>query len=267
MAASLQLERGVEPGRGPGRPAGRAARRRRGAGRRERGPAGPAGGASPTSRRRWATSRRRWATSRRSSPTGSPTWPRSSRTSPTFGPKPIRSRDIAKVRQELAPSTVTQIDGIRAVTLTATPDTDNLGALTQTVQPRLAALDLPAGVEVELGGASDDQAEAFRELGLAMLLAIVLVFLIMVADLPQPGPAADPAHLHPVRRHRRGGRPAAHRHRARRTGDGRPADADRHRGDQRHRADRPDQQEAGHRRGSGARRSPTAPGCGCGRSS
>ncbi len=95
--------------------------------------------------------------------------------------KPIQVRDIAKVRQELAPSTVTQIDGIRAVTLTATPETDNLGALTETVQQRLAALELPAGVDVELGGASDDQAEAFRELGLAMLLAIVLVFLIMVA--------------------------------------------------------------------------------------
>ena len=97
--------------------------------------------------------------------------------------------DIADVRQELAPSTVTQIDGIRAVTLTATPDTDNLGALTQTVQTRLAELDLPAGIEVELGGASEDQAEAFRELGLAMLLAIVLVFLIMVAtfrSLVQP---------------------------------------------------------------------------------
>ena len=102
---------------------------------------------------------------------------------------PITVADIAEVRQELAPSTVTQIDGIRAVTVTATPDTDNLGALTQTVQTQLTALDLPAGIEVELGGASEDQAEAFRELGLAMLLAIVLVYLIMVAtfrSLVQP---------------------------------------------------------------------------------
>ncbi len=102
---------------------------------------------------------------------------------------PITVGDIAEVRQELAPSTVTQIDGIRAVTLTATPDTDNLGALTQTVQTQLVGLDLPAGIEVELGGASEDQADAFRELGLAMLFAIILVFLIMVAtfrSLVQP---------------------------------------------------------------------------------
>jgi HAE1 family hydrophobic/amphiphilic exporter-1 len=94
--------------------------------------------------------------------------------------KPIRVRDIAEVRQELAPSAVTQIDGVRAVTLSATPDADDLGALTQTVQTNLDGLELPASVDVALGGASDDQAEAFRELGLAMLLAIVLVFLIMV---------------------------------------------------------------------------------------
>ena len=50
--------------------------------------------------------------------------------------KPIQVRDIAEVQQELAPSAVTQIDGIRAVTITATPDSDNLGALTQTVQQR-----------------------------------------------------------------------------------------------------------------------------------
>ena len=45
--------------------------------------------------------------------------------------------DIAKVSTEQTPSAVTQIDGIRAVTLTATPDVEDLGALTQTVQSRL----------------------------------------------------------------------------------------------------------------------------------
>ena len=85
------------------------------------------------------------------------------------------------MNQELAPSAVTQIDGTRAVTITATPESDNLGALTQTVQQKLDALDLPAGVDIETGGASEDQADAFRQLGLAMLLAIVIVFMIMVA--------------------------------------------------------------------------------------
>ncbi len=102
----------------------------------------------------------------------------------------IRVSDIAEVKQELAPSAVTQIDGTRAVTLTATPTGEDLGALTATVQGEIDSLTgVPASVSIELGGASDDQAEAFRQLGLAMLLAIVIVFLIMVAtfrSLVQP---------------------------------------------------------------------------------
>ena len=54
--------------------------------------------------------------------------------------KPIRVSDIAEVRQELAPSTVTQIDGIQAVTLSATPDADDLGTVTTAVRPRLQAI-------------------------------------------------------------------------------------------------------------------------------
>ena len=67
--------------------------------------------------------------------------------------------------------------------------------------------------------------------------------------VPQPDPAADPAGVDPVRGHRRDRRAADHRHPARGAGHGRPADADRHRGDQRHRADRPDQPVPGQGRG------------------
>ncbi len=104
--------------------------------------------------------------------------------------RPIRVSDIATVKAVPAPSTVTEIDGTRAVTLTGTPQTDDLGTLTTQVQQRIDGLtDVPPGVTITVGGASDDQAEAFRQLGLAMLAAIAIVFLIMVAtfrSLVQP---------------------------------------------------------------------------------
>lgn len=103
---------------------------------------------------------------------------------------PIRVRDVAEVSSQSAPTTVTQIDGTPSVTLTATPDTSDLGALTTTIQQRLDAItDLPAGLSAEIGGASQDQQDAFNQLGLAMLLAILLVFIIMVGtfrSLVQP---------------------------------------------------------------------------------
>ncbi len=93
----------------------------------------------------------------------------------------IRVKNVAEVVQVPAPTTVTQIEGDPSVTVSGTPDTSDLGALSATVQTTIAGLDdLPAGVTAELGGAATDQQEAFTQLGLAMLVAIALVFLIMV---------------------------------------------------------------------------------------
>jgi HAE1 family hydrophobic/amphiphilic exporter-1 len=95
---------------------------------------------------------------------------------------PIRVKDVAEIKQVLAPTTVTQIDGTPSVTVTATPEAGDLGALTQTIQQRLDAPEnQTAGVTATLGGSAEDQQEAFAQLGLAMLAAIVLVFIIMVA--------------------------------------------------------------------------------------
>jgi multidrug efflux pump subunit AcrB len=95
--------------------------------------------------------------------------------------KPVKVKDVAKVQQVLAPTTVTQIEGTPSVTITATPEASDLGALTATIQGRLDAItDLPPGVTATLGGAAQDQRDAFNQLGLAMLVAIALVFMIMV---------------------------------------------------------------------------------------
>jgi hypothetical protein len=53
--------------------------------------------------------------------------------------------------------------------------------LVQSAAALLAALALPAGAAVALGGVTEDQNEAFQQLGLAMLAAIAIVFIIMVA--------------------------------------------------------------------------------------
>ena len=104
--------------------------------------------------------------------------------------KPVQVKDVAKVQEVLAPTTVTQIEGTPSVTITATPEGKDLGALTATIQSRLDAMtDLPPGVTATLGGAAQDQQDAFNQLGLAMLVAIALVFMIMVGtfrSLVQP---------------------------------------------------------------------------------
>ncbi|MDR1430559.1 MAG: efflux RND transporter permease subunit [Propionibacteriaceae bacterium] len=45
----------------------------------------------------------------------------------------------------------------------------------------MAALDLPSGVTVRIGGASAAQSESFGEMGIAMVIAVAAVYLVMVA--------------------------------------------------------------------------------------
>ncbi|MFJ3405759.1 efflux RND transporter permease subunit [Promicromonospora sp. NPDC090134] len=97
--------------------------------------------------------------------------------------------DVAQVKIASSPTSITRIDGERSATVSVTPAGDDLGAVTDEVDAEIAAIDLPAGATVAVGGAAADQAEAFSDLGLALLAAIALVFVVMVAtfrSLAQP---------------------------------------------------------------------------------
>ncbi|MFC9352337.1 efflux RND transporter permease subunit [Arthrobacter sp. NPDC057013] len=96
---------------------------------------------------------------------------------------------IAAVEQVDVPVSITSSNGQRTAQVSITPSGSNLGALSAEVQQRLKGVKLPAGVTAEIGGATTQQAESFRQLGLALLAAIAIVYVIMVAtfkSLVQP---------------------------------------------------------------------------------
>ncbi|MGP4002063.1 efflux RND transporter permease subunit [Streptomyces sp. 8N706] len=96
---------------------------------------------------------------------------------------------VAEVKTVPGPVQKTRIDGARAATITAKPTGDNTGAVGAQLQSKIDKLDLPEGATAEIGGVSQDQQEAFSSLGLAMLAAIAIVFMLLVAtfrSLVQP---------------------------------------------------------------------------------
>ncbi|MFI1729446.1 efflux RND transporter permease subunit [Streptomyces acidicola] len=93
----------------------------------------------------------------------------------------VKLGDIADVKLVDGPVSMTRIDGQRAATITAKPTGDNTGAVSTELTSKLNALKLPAGATAEIGGVSQDQDEAFANLGLAMLAAIAIVFMLLVA--------------------------------------------------------------------------------------
>ncbi len=101
----------------------------------------------------------------------------------------VKLGDIATVRLVDGPVSMTRIDGQRAATITAKPTGDNTGAVSTELQSKINALKLPDGATASIGGVSEDQDEAFANLGLAMLAAIAIVFLLLVGtfrSLVQP---------------------------------------------------------------------------------
>ncbi|MFD9746617.1 efflux RND transporter permease subunit [[Kitasatospora] papulosa] len=102
---------------------------------------------------------------------------------------PVRLGDIATVELVPGPVSMTRIDGQRAATITAKPTGDNTGAVSTSLQTKIDALDLPDGATATIGGVSEDQNDAFMKLGLAMLAAVAIVFILLVAtfrSLVQP---------------------------------------------------------------------------------
>ncbi|MEV0114834.1 efflux RND transporter permease subunit [Streptomyces sp. NPDC050844] len=101
----------------------------------------------------------------------------------------VRLGDIASVKLVDGPVSMTRIDGARAATITAKPTGENTGAVSADLTKKLDALQLPDGATASIGGVSEDQDEAFASLGLAMLAAIAIVFMLLVAtfrSLAQP---------------------------------------------------------------------------------
>ncbi|MGW1469570.1 efflux RND transporter permease subunit [Streptomyces sp. NPDC002308] len=93
----------------------------------------------------------------------------------------VKLGQIADVELVPGPVSMTRIDGQRAATITARPTDENTGAVSTELSSKLKALDLPEGATATIGGVTSDQDDAFKNLALAMLAAIAIVFMLLVA--------------------------------------------------------------------------------------
>ena len=102
---------------------------------------------------------------------------------------PVRLDSVAAVTQANGPTSISTQRGVRTATVTVTPSTDNLTAASATIGDALTGADLPESATASIGGVLSQQGTAFSQLGLAMLAAILIVYIVMVAtfrSLRQP---------------------------------------------------------------------------------
>lgn len=89
--------------------------------------------------------------------------------------------EVATVGEDSTPVAVTRFDGSRSAEVSGVITESNVGQVNADVQSAIDHTELPTGVDTTLGGAAEAQSESFGALGIAMLVAVALVYLVMVA--------------------------------------------------------------------------------------
>ncbi|HWR71293.1 MAG TPA: efflux RND transporter permease subunit, partial [Dehalococcoidia bacterium] len=80
------------------------------------------------------------------------------------------------------PINIKQIDGVRSATVTATVTKKDVGAVTSDAQELVEAVESEYNVTATQGGVYEEMNETFRQMGIAMIIAIVISFAIVVVS-------------------------------------------------------------------------------------
>ncbi|MDD6174591.1 MAG: efflux RND transporter permease subunit [Firmicutes bacterium] len=95
----------------------------------------------------------------------------------------VRLSEIAEITEEAGASQINREDSKRYLSVTAEVDEDhNVGLVSRNLERKLEDYDLPAGYSLEFSGENETINSALGDLIWMVLLAVVLVYLIMVAQ-------------------------------------------------------------------------------------
>jgi HAE1 family hydrophobic/amphiphilic exporter-1 len=88
---------------------------------------------------------------------------------------------FADVKEGLGESVLQRSDRVSSITINSSVAGRPVGTVAADIKVKLAGTKLPGGISVEYLGDVKNQADAFGSLGIALVTAVVLVYLIMVA--------------------------------------------------------------------------------------
>lgn len=88
--------------------------------------------------------------------------------------------DIAEVEQVRERPEILTEDAQETATISLAPTGEDTRPATQAARAAIDAADLPDGAQAQLGGAAEDIGDAFGQLGIAMLAAVLLTYVLLV---------------------------------------------------------------------------------------
>ncbi|CAM5790784.1 efflux RND transporter permease subunit [Brevibacillus borstelensis] len=89
---------------------------------------------------------------------------------------------VATISKVEVPLAINRSNLSREIKITSDLAGRDLNSVTRDIQAKLSKLTLPDGYKVDFGGQSEDMAESFASLGLAIILSVVLVYMVMAGQ-------------------------------------------------------------------------------------
>ena len=96
--------------------------------------------------------------------------------------KQIPLSAVAELKQVTGPVEITRQNQQRQVNVTTDVIGADLGSVANAIQQKLAGMNFPEGYTYSMGGQVEDMAESFSQLGMALVFAVFLVYLVMAVQ-------------------------------------------------------------------------------------
>jgi HAE1 family hydrophobic/amphiphilic exporter-1 len=98
------------------------------------------------------------------------------------GPMTMPLGQIADIRSGLAPARIDHLDRERVTNVEANTEGASLTTVVREIEAELAKVPVPAGYSITQGGETESQREVFTSIGLALAVAVLLMYLILVVQ-------------------------------------------------------------------------------------
>ena len=95
---------------------------------------------------------------------------------------PVVLRNVVEVRPHKGPMRIERKNQERMVLVSANISGRDMGSVLRDIRTKLASLPIPRDFNITFGGEYEEQQEAFRELLLSLLLAVILVYMVMACQ-------------------------------------------------------------------------------------
>ncbi|OBZ16966.1 efflux RND transporter permease subunit [Bacillus sp. FJAT-26390] len=92
----------------------------------------------------------------------------------------VALKDVVTIEEGESPNTITRRDDRIYAEVKADVTASDVGKVSAEIQKMIDDTKLPAGIDIDMGGVTEQINESFTQLGLAMLAAIAVVYLVLV---------------------------------------------------------------------------------------